>query len=205
MPVGPHLLLRIASPRAVDDSRAMPPTAAVRDHPHCGGRRGYVDVYRPRAAEHTVLHRIVRTHLATFLPPPNPLVARRRSSSRSFGSSWGAVSGREASHASAAMRIRPSGSSRSHVKARGVCDLRWPANGGAGGAPSRLSSGRRGRGRGPRGRVAQGTRGHSVGPQPCAFSAVTSRVATMGLPHQKRQPSRRRWTFAAPSVASSSA
>ena len=28
---------------------------------------GAVHLYRPRAAEHTVLHRIVRAHLATFL------------------------------------------------------------------------------------------------------------------------------------------
>jgi len=40
--------------------------AAARDDAHCATRRS-IQAYRPRAAEHTVLHRIVRAHLATFL------------------------------------------------------------------------------------------------------------------------------------------
>jgi len=44
----------------------MPPiTAAVWDDAHYTSRP--IEPYRPRAAEHTVLHRIVREHLATFL------------------------------------------------------------------------------------------------------------------------------------------
>ena len=43
-----------------------PPTSAARDHTH-GATRPSIHAYRPRAAEHTVLHRIVRAHLATFL------------------------------------------------------------------------------------------------------------------------------------------
>jgi hypothetical protein len=41
-------------------------TSAARDHTH-GATRPSIHAYRPRAAEHTVLHRIVRAHLATFL------------------------------------------------------------------------------------------------------------------------------------------
>ena len=44
----------------------MPTLAAARDDAHCATRRS-IHAYRPRAAEHTVLHRIVRAHLATFL------------------------------------------------------------------------------------------------------------------------------------------
>jgi len=41
-------------------------TSAAPDHSHQGTRPS-IHAYRPRAAEHTVLHRIVRAHLATFL------------------------------------------------------------------------------------------------------------------------------------------
>src|SRR6266481_6722571 len=52
--------------RPVGDATAMPPiTAAVWDDAHYTSRP--IEPYRPRAAEHTVLHRIVREHLATFL------------------------------------------------------------------------------------------------------------------------------------------
>lgn len=44
----------------------LPPASAARDHTH-GATRPSIHAYRPRAAEHTVLHRIVRAHLATFL------------------------------------------------------------------------------------------------------------------------------------------
>jgi len=45
----------------------MPPRmAATRDDARCATRPS-IHAYRPRTAEHTVLHRIVRANLATFL------------------------------------------------------------------------------------------------------------------------------------------
>ncbi|MBI3768679.1 MAG: transposase [Deltaproteobacteria bacterium] len=46
-------------------------SAAVRNDTRCA-RRSSLHAYRPRAAEHTVLHRIVRTHLATFFAAAEP-------------------------------------------------------------------------------------------------------------------------------------
>ena len=43
-----------------------PLAAAAREDTHCAPRPS-IHAYRSRAAEHTVLHRIVRAHLATFL------------------------------------------------------------------------------------------------------------------------------------------
>src|SRR6266481_7716555 len=43
-----------------------PPALAARDDARCATHASF-HAYRPRAAEHTVLHRIVQAHLATFL------------------------------------------------------------------------------------------------------------------------------------------
>ena len=66
----------------------MSPLAAAvaRDDAQCAPPRS-IHAYRPRAAEHTVLHRIVREHLATFLVAAGTPAASDRSSNASFGSS----------------------------------------------------------------------------------------------------------------------
>ncbi len=62
-----RLLVRIACRRPPGDGTTMQRrAAAARDEAH-GGTRRAIHAYRPRATEHTVLHRIVREHLATLL------------------------------------------------------------------------------------------------------------------------------------------
>ncbi|MBI3766940.1 MAG: transposase zinc-binding domain-containing protein [Deltaproteobacteria bacterium] len=56
--------------RAAGDARGRAPRAgasAARGGDRLRAPAARVHPYRPRAAEHTVLHRVVRAHLATFL------------------------------------------------------------------------------------------------------------------------------------------
>jgi len=48
-------------------------------------------VYRPRDAEHTVLHQVIAEHLEVFLRRPATAPACRSSSRASSGSSWRAA------------------------------------------------------------------------------------------------------------------